>query len=56
MAHDRKPPDGYLACFRPNLFVSADGVLSVGRRARDLSAAEIRACEDRFRAQAMPIP
>ena len=52
MAHDRKPPPGYVECFRPNLFVTPDGVLTIGRRAVDLSAPEIRACEDRFRAQA----
>jgi arabinofuranosyltransferase len=51
MAHDRKPPDGYLLCFRPNLFVTAQDVLTVGRREIDLSPDEIRACEERFGAQ-----
>ena len=54
MAHDRKPPDGYIPCFRPNLFVTAQDVLTVGRRAADLSEAEIRACEARFRVRASP--
>ena len=54
MAHDRKPPPGYVECFRPNLFVTPEDVLTIGRRAIDLSAAEIRACENRFRATAHP--
>jgi arabinofuranosyltransferase len=54
MAHDRKPPPGYIECFRPNLFVTPAGVLTIGRRAIDLSADEIRVCENRFRAQARP--
>jgi arabinofuranosyltransferase len=54
MAHDRQPPAGYVACFRPNLFVTPEGVLTVGRRAQALSADEIRACEARFGAAASP--
>ena len=54
MAHDRVPPPGYIECFRPNLFVTADDVLTIGRREVDLSASEIRACENRFRAPARP--
>jgi arabinofuranosyltransferase len=46
MAHDRHPPAGYLACFRPNVRLA-------GRRARvtprpePLTDDEIRACESR---------
>jgi arabinofuranosyltransferase len=54
MAHDRKPPAGYVACFRPNLFVTPEGVLTVGRRATALGDAEIRACEARFGAPTPP--
>jgi arabinofuranosyltransferase len=49
MAHDRIPPPGYVACFQPNLFVTPEGVLTVGRRPRDLEAADVRRCEERFR-------
>ena len=55
MAHDRKPPPGYVECFRPNLFVTPAGVLTIGRRAIDLSADEIRVCEDRFRVAGAPL-
>jgi arabinofuranosyltransferase len=52
MAHDRGPPEGYFECFRPNVFVAESGQLGVRKRARDLTAEEIRACEERFLAGA----
>jgi arabinofuranosyltransferase len=48
MAHDRGPPEGYLDCFRPNVFVLKKYGFSVRPRARPLTADEIRACEARF--------
>jgi arabinofuranosyltransferase len=43
MAHDRKPPDGYVECFRPNILVG--GLLYLKPRSRPLTDGEIVACE-----------
>jgi arabinofuranosyltransferase len=43
MAHDRKPPDGYVECFRPNVVVRA--ILYARPRSEPLTDAEIIACE-----------
>ena len=43
MAHDRKPPDGYVECFRPNIVVGA--ILYVRPRSEPLTDAQIIACE-----------
>jgi arabinofuranosyltransferase len=51
MAHDRGPPEGYLECFRPNVFVSKKKGLSMLPRTQALTADEIRACEERFLAR-----
>ena len=48
MAHDRGPPEGYFECFRPNVVVYPSGKLGVRLRARELTAQEIHACEERF--------
>jgi len=48
MAHDRGPPEGYIDCFRPNVFALKNFGFSVRRRARELTADEIRACEARY--------
>jgi arabinofuranosyltransferase len=48
MAHDRGPPEGYLDCFRPNVFVLKRFGFSVRPRARELTADEIRDCETRY--------
>ncbi|MES2644931.1 MAG: hypothetical protein V4850_35925 [Myxococcota bacterium] len=45
MAHDRAPPEGYVACFRPNVKIDAKGKVTVKPRAVPLTAEEIRACE-----------
>jgi arabinofuranosyltransferase len=45
MAHDRKPPDGYLECFRPNIAVRA--MLYLNPRSEPLTDAEIIACESK---------
>jgi len=45
MAHDRKPPDGYTDCFRPNIIVFPRGGLYMKPRSEPLSDAEIVACE-----------
>jgi arabinofuranosyltransferase len=48
MAHDRGPPEGYIECFRPNVFVRKKRGFSMRPRAKALTADEIRACENRF--------
>jgi arabinofuranosyltransferase len=48
MAHDRGPPEGYIECFRPNVFVLKKYGFSVRPRERALTDAEIRACETRY--------
>jgi arabinofuranosyltransferase len=48
MAHDRGPPEGYIDCFRPNVFVRKRSGFAMRKRERDLTAEEIRACEARF--------
>jgi arabinofuranosyltransferase len=49
MAHDRRPPPGYVESFRPNVDVSA-GEVRVHEREVALTADEIRALEARWRA------
>ncbi len=46
MAHDRRPPPGYVRCFRPNLRFER-GRAVVRRRSAPLTDDEIRACESR---------
>ena len=49
MAHDRGPPEGYVECFRPNVFVHPNGKLGCARaRAASSRTQEIRRCEERF--------
>jgi arabinofuranosyltransferase len=51
MAHERRPPEGYLDCFKP------DVDLNLGRvKPRPLSDDDIRACEDRWWAWAARQP
>lgn len=47
MAHDRDPPPGYVACFRPNVERTDDG-MRVRTRQNPLTAAGVRACEAKF--------
>lgn len=49
MAHDRRPPEGYVLCFRPNVFALGPRGIKVVPRDRPLTAEEIRSCEERFR-------
>jgi arabinofuranosyltransferase len=43
MAHERRPPEGYIDCFKPNVD------LALGRvKPRPLTDDDIRACEDRW--------
>jgi arabinofuranosyltransferase len=46
MAHDREPPPGYLACFRPD-FKYVDGAYRLLPREAPLTDDDIRACEAR---------
>lgn len=47
MAHDRRPPEGYVACFRPNLFEGKLGEVLQVPRTDPAMDEEIRACESR---------
>ena len=47
MAHERRPPEGYLACFRENLTRDGRGLL-VDPSVPPMSDAEIRSCQARF--------
>jgi arabinofuranosyltransferase len=47
MAHDRRPPPGYVDCFRPNIEAQIGKAWVVHRRKRPFTAAAIRACEQR---------
>ena len=52
MAHNRAPPEGYLECFRPNVFVDARLQLEVRPREAPLTEDEIRHCEATYRERA----
>jgi arabinofuranosyltransferase len=45
MAHDRAPPKGYVACFRPNVAIR-DRKVEI--RPRTLTPEQVRRCEERF--------
>jgi arabinofuranosyltransferase len=45
MAHDRSPPPGYVACYRPNVTLEVHGPKIMIRR-EPLTDDEIRACEE----------
>jgi arabinofuranosyltransferase len=47
MAHERRPPPGYIECFEPNIHVTGGQVVAV-RRKKPLTADDIRACETRW--------
>jgi len=48
MAHDRKPPPGYVACFRPNFRLDFEHGIIRNPRTQPLTKRDIVACEDRF--------
>jgi len=48
MAHDRQPPPGYVACFRPNFRLSLRSGIFPSPRTQPLTKDDIVACEDRF--------
>jgi arabinofuranosyltransferase len=50
MAHDRRPPPGYVKCFEPNLqiFVGPPPTYTVGPRVEPLSDEKIVECETSF--------
>jgi arabinofuranosyltransferase len=48
MAHSRRPPQGYVESYRPNIEI-AKGRMSIGRRAQPLTAEYIAANERRWR-------
>jgi arabinofuranosyltransferase len=45
LAHDRRPPPGYLECFQPNVLHDPERGLLVAPRSAPLTAERIRACE-----------
>lgn len=47
MAHDRRPPAGYVACFRPNVRYGASGVIGAPH-SPPLRPEDLAACEARF--------
>lgn len=47
MAHDRMAPQPYVRCFRPDLKFTDKGVVYTKRKI-PLTAAEVRACEEKF--------
>lgn len=46
MGHDRRPPEGYVECFRPNVYLRYQRARTA-RRHPPLTAEDIRACESR---------
>jgi arabinofuranosyltransferase len=52
MAHDRRPPTGYVECFRPNV-KTIDGNVVVQNRALPLTEEDIQSCEAIYRNQIM---
>jgi arabinofuranosyltransferase len=49
MAHERRPPDGYLECFTPNVAVDQDHFV-ISERSVPLTAEKIKACEQYYAA------
>jgi arabinofuranosyltransferase len=45
MAHERTAPEGYVDCFRPNVFLARGGGVRIVPRDPPLTAADIQACE-----------
>ncbi len=57
MAHDRRPPPGYVACFRPNVKVADDGTATIQPRTDPLTEEDIVACETTYLSRALsPAP
>jgi len=55
MAHDRQPPRGYVACFRPNFRLRLGVGIIANPRTQPLTKPDIVACEDRFWHRKPPI-
>jgi len=49
IAHERRPPDGYLECFSPNVTLDQDHFV-ISERAVPLTAEKIRSCEQYYAA------
>lgn len=45
MAHERRAPEGYVDCFRPNVFLDPQGGVRLVPRKEPLTAADIQKCE-----------
>jgi arabinofuranosyltransferase len=48
MAHDRLAPEGYVACFRPNVEILPGSRVRIRQRSKALTAEEIISCERRW--------
>ncbi|MCK4761447.1 MAG: hypothetical protein KAW12_04545 [Candidatus Aminicenantes bacterium] len=48
MAHDRKPPPGYIKALQPNLIIRMEGKIELYKRKAPLSDEEVRSIEKRF--------
>ena len=55
MAHDRRPPEGYTKCFRPNVVRVNDEWIAVARK-KPLTDEQIRDCESRDWTSTTPDP
>jgi len=51
MAHDRRPPEGYVECFRPNAWLGKKRDVKVYPRDKPLTDADIVACEAKYSAK-----
>jgi arabinofuranosyltransferase len=51
MAHERRAPEGYADCFRPNVFLAPPGAVRIVPRNEPLTAEAIRDCETTWAAK-----
>jgi hypothetical protein len=51
MAHERRPPPGYVEAFEPNVEIDAGGAVTVKPRGSPMTAERIRAIETQWRAK-----
>ncbi|MBA2320930.1 MAG: hypothetical protein H0V89_07235 [Deltaproteobacteria bacterium] len=51
MAHDRRPPPGYVKCFDPNVRITETGQVTIRKRTVPMTPERIRACEEKFLAE-----
>jgi len=49
MAHDRRPPEGYIGAFRANVRIEPNGHLVIEKRIQELTAQDIIQIEKKWR-------